>query len=74
MLYAISARCVARDLHKIAPGPFERTCLETVRDAVRRLYKSRIAPFNVIIITTTIIIIIIITFASTECFKQEQTG
>ena len=29
----ISARCVARDLHKIVPGPLERTCLR--RFAVR---------------------------------------
>ena len=26
MLHIISARCVARDLHTIAPGPLERTC------------------------------------------------
>ena len=25
-LHVISARCVARDLHTVAPGPLERTC------------------------------------------------
>ena len=26
LLHVISARCVERDLHTIAPGPLERTC------------------------------------------------
>ena len=27
MLHVISAGCVARDLHKIAPGPLEHACI-----------------------------------------------
>ena len=57
MLHVVSARCVARDM-------------ETVRGAVRRLSKSRIAPFSAIII---IIIIIIIVHALCVCVCR-RTG
>ena len=59
MLHVISAGCVARDLHTIAPGPLVR-----VGDGSRRreeiVKKSRIAPFNAIIIIIIIIIIIVL--------------
>ena len=38
MLHVISARCIARDLHTIAPEPLERTCWR------------RFAPFSAIIV------------------------
>ena len=48
ILRVINARCVARDLHTIAPGPLERRRLETVLSAVRKRYNSRIPPFSAI--------------------------
>ena len=51
MLHVMSARCVARDLHTIVPGPLERTC-----------WRPIVAPLNAIIIISSIIIIIIVVF------------
>ena len=45
-------RCVAHDLHMTWPWPLERMCWR-VCGAVRRLWKSWIAPLNVIIIIIT---------------------
>ena len=59
MLHLINARCVACDLHTIAPWPLERTSWEKVRSAVRRLQKSYSAPLNAVIIITTIIILLL---------------
>ena len=44
--------------------------METVRGAVRRLYKSRIVPFNVIIISGTIIT----SYASSGCRSADNVG
>ena len=49
-LHVISARCVARDLHTIAPGPLEHTCWRQFAALWGDCKKSRIAPLNVIII------------------------
>ena len=49
-LHVISARCVARDLHTIAPGPLERTCWRQFAALWGDGNKSRIAPLNAIII------------------------
>ena len=49
----MSARCVAHDLHTIAPRPLERTCWRQFiaqRGDCNNLNKSRIAPFDTIII------------------------
>ena len=46
----ISARCVARDLHTIAPGPLECTCWRRFAALWGDCKKSRIAPLNAIII------------------------
>ena len=54
MLHVISARCVARDLHSIAPGPLERACWRQFAALRGDCKKSRTAPLN-----ATIIIIII---------------
>ena len=56
--HVISARCVARDLHMIAPGPLERTYWKQFAALWGDCKKSRIVPFNVIIIIFIIIIII----------------
>ena len=50
MLHVISARCVARDLHTIAPGPLERTCWRRFGAQRGDCQKSRFEPFNAIII------------------------
>ena len=50
MLHVISARCVACDLHMIAPGPLERTCWRRFTAQWGDCKKSPIAPLNVIII------------------------
>ena len=50
MLHVKSARCVARDLHKIAPGPLERACWRQFAALRGDCKKSRIAPLNAIII------------------------
>ena len=49
-LHVISARCVARDLHTVAPGPLERTCWRQFAALWGDCKKSRIAPLNAIII------------------------
>ena len=49
-LHVISARCVARDLHTIAPGPLERTCWRQFAALWGDCKKSRITPLNAIII------------------------
>ena len=54
MLHMISARCVARDLHTIAPGPLERTCRRVFAAQWRHCKKSRFSPLNVIIIKSTV--------------------
>ena len=70
-LHVISARCVARNLHTVAPGPLKRspTCRRQFAALRGDCKKSPIAPLNVIIININInininiiiIIIIIIT-------------
>ena len=55
MLHVLSARCVARDLHTIAPGPLERTCWRRFAAQWGDCQKSRIAPLNAIIIIIIII-------------------
>ena len=50
MLQVISTRCVARDLHTIAPGPLERTCWRWFAALWGDCKKSQIAPLNAIII------------------------
>ena len=69
MLHVKSAQCVAHDLH---PGTLECVCWRqfNVRGAVRRLQKSRIAPFNAVII---IIIIIIATTTTTTTITTTTT-
>ena len=52
----ISTRCVARDLHTVAPGPLERTCWRQFAALWGDCKKSRIAPLNAIIIIIIIII------------------
>ena len=59
--HMISARCVARDLHTVAPGPLERTCWRRFAALWGDCKNSRIAPLNAIII----IIIIIIAYLRT---------
>ena len=49
-LHVISARCVARDLHTVAPGPLEHTCWRQFAALWGDCTKSRIAPLNAIII------------------------
>ena len=51
-LHVISARCVARDLHAIAPRPLESTCWRQLMVLWGDCKKSRIAPLNAIIIIT----------------------
>ena len=55
-LHVISARCVARDLHTVAPGPLERTCWRQFAALWRDCKKSRIAPLNAIIINIIIVL------------------
>ena len=50
MLLVISARCVARDLHTIVPGPLERAWWRRFVALWGDCKKSRIAPLNAIII------------------------
>ena len=53
-----SARCVARDLHTITPGPLERTCWRQFAALCGDCKKkSRIASLNAIIIIIIIIIV-----------------
>ena len=66
MLHAISVRCVARDLHTIAPGPLERACWRQFVALCGDCKKSRIAPLNAIII----IIIIIINYETLTTVKN----
>ena len=58
MLHVISAQCVARDLHTIAPRTLQHTCWRRFAAQWGDCSKSRIAPFNAIIIIIIIIIII----------------
>ena len=53
-LHVISARCVARDLRTIAPGPLERACWRQFAALWRDCKKSRIEPLNAIIIICTL--------------------
>ena len=46
----ISARCVARDLHTISPGPLERTCWRQFAALWGDCKKSRIAPLNAMLL------------------------
>ena len=64
MVHVISARCVARDLHTITPGPLERTCWGRFTAQWGDCKKSGIAPFSAIIIIVVVIIIIIIIIAN----------
>ena len=66
-LHAISARCVARDLHTAAPGPLERTCWRQFVALWGDCKKSRIAPLNAIII---IIIMIRVTGSTVSPFSK----
>ena len=50
MLHVISARCVARDLHTIAPGPLERRSWRRFAALRGDCKKYQIAPLNAIII------------------------
>ena len=50
MMHVISARCVARDLHTIAPGPLKRMCWRQFAAQSGDCKKSRIAPWSAIII------------------------
>ena len=50
MLHVISARCVARNLHTIAPGPLEHACWRQFAALWGDCKKSRIALLNAIII------------------------
>ena len=50
MLHVIGARCVARDLQTIAPGPLERTFWRQFAGQRGDCLKSRIVPLNAIII------------------------
>ena len=74
MLHVIGARCVARDLHTIAPGPLERTCWR--RFAVQwDCKKSRNVPLNEITIIIIIIIIVtIITIILYNGYVVHQTN
>ena len=64
MLHVMSARCVARDLHTIAPGPLESRCWrefatqwgDCQKSRIAHCQKSRFAPLNAIIIIIIIII------------------
>ena len=49
-LHVISARCVARDLHTVAPGPLERACWRQFAALWGNSKKSPNAPLNAIII------------------------
>ena len=49
-LLVISAWCVARDLHTIAPGPLEHMCWRQSAAQWGDCDKSRIASFNAVII------------------------
>ena len=66
-LHVISVRCVARDLHTIAPGPLERTCWRQFAALWGDCKKSRIVPLNAIIIIIIIIIIIWIDLCNESC-------
>ena len=61
----LSARCVAHDLHRIAPWPLERTCWRQFAAQSGDCNKSQIVPFNVTIIIIIIIIIIVIIIKTT---------
>ena len=65
MLHAISARCVARDLHTVVLGHLT----VHVGDSSQRSNKSQIAPLNAII---TVIIIIIM--MSCRCLSCQNIG
>ena len=72
-LHVISARCFARDLHTIAPGPLERTCWKQFTVLWGDCRKSWLAPLNaiiiiIIIITIIIILIIILLEGEQNCF------
>ena len=54
----MGARCVAHDLHAIAPWPLERMCWRRFAALWGDCKKSRIVPLNAIIIIIIIIIII----------------
>ena len=58
MLHVISARCVARDLHMIAPGTLERMCWTQFVAPWGGCEKSQIALSNAIIIIIIIVFII----------------
>ena len=55
----ISARCVARDLHTVAPRPLERTCWRLSAAEWGDCKQFWIAPLNAIIIIFIIIILMI---------------
>ena len=50
MLHMICARCVACDLHMIAPRPLERMCWRRFTAQLGDYKKSRTVPLNAIII------------------------
>ena len=60
MLHVISARCVARDLHTIAPGPHEPACWRQFAVPLGDCKKSRRAPLNAIILYYIILYYIIL--------------
>ena len=69
----ISVRCVARDLHTIAPGSHERTCWRQFAALWGDWKKSQIASLNAIIIIIIIINIIIIIIIIIKKEKSERT-
>ena len=68
MEHKISIRCVAHDLHTIAPWPLELMCWTWRQFAVQweDCKGSQIAPFNAIIIITIIISIIVVNRSNIE--------
>ena len=52
MLHVIRARCAARDLHTIAPGPLDRACWRQFAAQCGDCKKSRIASLNTMMMMT----------------------
>ena len=61
MLHVISARCVARDLHTIAPWPLECTCC-------RQFVVQLLSFFAIIVVIVLVVVIIIVVLGVVAIF------
>ena len=74
MLLVMSARCVARDLHTIAPRPLEHACWREFAAQWGDCKKSRIVLFNVNIIIIIVFVIIVIIIITCSCLAPVLTA